>query len=91
MRKGNVLRGVTEWVGLYGEPLPGGPLVELSGDDRVLIENHKCVNSYSPEEISVRVSFGCIRLCGRALVLACVGKDQLVVHGKVDSITVERR
>ena len=90
MKTGNMLRGLTERAGLYGEPLPGVPLLELSGDDRILIENHKCVNSYSPEEIAVRVSYGCVRIRGRALVLACVGKDHLVIHGKVDSIAVER-
>jgi len=85
-----MLRRFTERAGLYGEPLPGIPLLELSGDDRILIENHKCVNSYSSEEISIRVTYGLIRLRGRALVLACVGKEQLVVHGKVDCIVVER-
>ena len=90
MNTGNILRGITERVGLYGEPLPGVPLLELSGDDRILIENHRCVNSYSPDDIAIRVSFGCIHIRGRALVLACVGKDQLVVHGKVDSIVLER-
>ena len=90
MKTKNVLRELTERAGLYGEPIPGIPLLELSGDDRVLIENHQCVNSYSPEEIVVRVAFGCIRLEGSALVLACVGKDQLVVHGKVDRISLER-
>ena len=90
MKTGNMLRGLTERAGLYGEPLPGVPLLELSGDDRILIENHKCVNSYSLEEIAVGVSYGCVRIRGRALVLACVGKDQLVIHGKVDSIAVER-
>ena len=90
MKKGKLLRGLTERAGLYGEPLPGIPLLELSGDDRVLIENHKCVNSYSPEEISVRVTFGMIHIRGIALVLACVGKDQLVIHGRIDAITVDR-
>ena len=85
-----MLRVLTERVGLYGESLPGIPLLELSVDDRVLIENHICVSSYSQGEISVRVSYGCIRIVGRSLVLACVGKEQLVIHGKVDSVTVER-
>lgn len=85
-----MLRLLTERVGLYGESLPGIPLLELSGDDRVLIENHICVSGYSQGEISVRVSYGCIRIVGRSLVLACVGKEQLVIHGKVDSVTVER-
>ena len=90
MKKGKMLRVLTERAGLYGESLPGIPLLELSGDDRVLIENHICVSSYSQGEISVRVSYGCIRIVGRSLVLACVGKEQLVIHGKVDSVTVER-
>ena len=90
MKRGNMLRGLKERVGLYGEPLPGVPLLELSGDDRVLIENHKCVSSYSAGEITVRVAYGTVCIRGRALVLACMGKDQLVIHGKIDWIGLER-
>lgn len=90
MKQGNILRTITERAGLPAEALPGIPLVELSGDDRILIENHKCVVGYREDEILVRVSYGSIRFCGTGMVLACAKKEQLIIHGKINSITLLR-
>ena len=46
------------------------PLVELAGSCRVLIENHTGVLSYSQEEITVRVCYGCVRVTGQNMMLA---------------------
>lgn len=90
MKNGSILRRLTERAGLPAESLPGVPLLELSGDDRILIENHECVIGYSDKEIEVRTKFGLYKISGDAMVLACVQKEQLVIHGKVDSILLIR-
>jgi len=90
VKRGKMLRTITEKAGLHSEPIPGIPLLELNGDDRILIENHKCVMGYSEKEILIRVSFGVLRIVGDEMVLACVKKEQLVIHGMIDSICLLR-
>lgn len=76
---------------LAAEPLPGVSIVELAGDRRVLIENHQGVRGYSSGCILVKVSFGCVQICGSCLELAKMTREQLVIQGNIDSICLQRR
>ena len=71
--------------------LPGVPLVELAGDRRVLIENHGGVTEYGRCRIQVRVRYGLISVCGEGLQLARMTREQLVISGRIDSVTLCRR
>ncbi len=62
------------------------PIVELAGQDRVLIENHQGVLAYSQEEIGIKVSYGKIVVAGSGLRLMEMSCDQLVVKGRIDSL-----
>ena len=77
-------------IGLQEEPLPMEPLVEVSGDGRVLIENHRGVIQYGCEHIRVKVKFGCICVCGGGLRLSRMTRGQLVISGRIDSIALCR-
>ena len=79
-----------EKLDLLDEPLPRQPLVELCGEERVLIENHGGVTQYDSEHISVRVRFGMIVVHGTKLKLCRMCRQQLVISGKIQGITVER-
>ena len=72
------------------ETIPGMPLVELFGCQRVLIENHKGISLYGYNEICVKVSYGQISVCGSGLELARMTKQQLVITGQIESITLNR-
>lgn len=76
---------------LPSETLPGLPVVEIAGERRVLIENHLGVTEYGRERICVKVKFGHIRVCGGCLELAKMTKGQLVVSGRIDSVSLIRR
>ena len=71
---------------LHNEPLPGVPLLELSGTRRVLIENHGGVTQYTQQEICIKVRYGLICVCGTGLELACMSKERLVITGCIDAI-----
>ncbi len=86
-----LLRRLTEGIDLPGESLPGQPLVELAGDQRVLIENHMGVTEYGADQIRVQVRYGQIRVCGEGMELARMTKEQLVIAGRIDSVTLIRR
>lgn len=76
---------------LVGEPLPGLPLVELAGDNRVLIEHHKGVVQYCRERICIRVSYGTVCVCGAGLELSRMTGEQLVISGRIDQVTLSRK
>lgn len=75
---------------LPAEPLPGQTLVELAGDQRVLIERHMGVTQYGCNEILVKVSFGYVQVCGCALELARMSKQQLVITGRINGVSLHR-
>lgn len=75
---------------LPGEAIPGQPLIEISGDCRVFIENHCGVSMYGKNEIHIKVTFGNIGVSGNCLELVRMSKQQLVITGKINGITIER-
>ena len=76
---------------LPGEAAFGQPIVELAGDRRVLIEHHQGVTQYGCEKICVKVKYGSVMVCGCNLELAQMTKAQLVISGRIDSVTLRRR
>lgn len=79
-----------ERLAIQDEVLPGQTVVELLGDRRVLIEHHQGVTEYSRERIQVRVRSGILCVCGGALELCRMTGDQLVIVGRIDSLTIFR-
>lgn len=76
---------------MYGESLPGVPVVEIAGDRRVLVERHEGVIEYGTEQIRIRVKYGVICIGGCGLELKQMTKQQLVVSGRIDCIQIQRR
>ncbi len=92
MSKGRfLLDRLTEDADLAAQPLPGQPIVEIAGDRRVLIENHFGVKEYGTQRITVKVKYGCVCVCGEHLELMRMTKEQLVICGRIDCVTVQRR
>ena len=73
------------------ETLPGLPIVELAGEGRVLIENHFGVKAYTRERIVIKVKYGCVNVCGSHLEILRMTRDQLVICGRIDSVSLQRR
>lgn len=85
------LERITNGLDLSGEPLPGQPIVELSGDRRILVENHLGLTQYSSQKICVKVKFGQIAVCGCHLELSQMTRQQLIISGQIDAVTITRR
>lgn len=66
------------------------PLVEIANDRRVLIEHHQGVSSYTAEQVLVRVRYGQICVSGTGLCIARMTRDQLVICGNIDGVTLIR-
>lgn len=89
--KHSILQRLAEEADLPGEPLPGQTIVEIAGDRRVLIENHFGVMEYSRERIGVKVKYGQLIVCGCGLELARMTREQLVISGRIDCVSLQRR
>ncbi len=81
---------IMERLDLPGEPMPGQPVVELVGTDRVLIEHHGGVTEYGCDRIRVKVAYGAVCVCGNGLELKRMTREQLVIGGKIDRVVLER-
>lgn len=66
------------------------PLVEISGDRRVLVERHRGVLGYNDRNVCVRLSFGKLQVCGRGLKIVQMTKAQLVISGQIQTVTLQR-
>ncbi len=88
--KQRLVKLLVEGADLPGESLPGEPVVELYGDNRVLIEHHGGITEYGPEKIQVRVRYGAVCICGSQLRLCRMQGPQLVILGKIQSVNILR-
>ena len=64
-------------------------LVELYGNERVLIEEHRGILGYGEEEIRVGTSYGTAVIEGMELRLCCMSRSQLVIRGRIGSVRTE--
>ena len=71
---------------LPGENLPLQPLVEICGNHRVLVENHRGVTVYTNERIGIRVRFGTVEVLGQQLMLRQMSRCQLVISGQIQGV-----
>lgn len=90
MARRKILRTITDHAGLHSETVSGASLLEISGDDRVLIENYICVVGYTDCLVQVRMEFGLYEISGCSLMISCIQKDQLVICGRVNCVTLRR-
>ena len=87
----NLIAHVMEQAALSQESVPGHPIIEISGEHRVLIESHQGIAAYGKERILVNVRFGIICVCGCNLEILRMTKEQVVIHGNIDSVIIQRR
>ena len=70
------------------EALPGVTLIELAGNSRVLIENHKGVAVYRSSEIHIKTGYGSVCVSGANLELARMTREQLVITGMISALAL---
>lgn len=90
-KKHDFLDSITDGTTMLGTVVLGQPIVEIAGDQRVLIENHNGVCQYSNAKIGIKVKYGWIHVCGCGLRLTSMTKEQLVISGKINSVVLLRR
>lgn len=90
MEKRNYLRRIMDAAHLSSEPQPGQPIVELVGDQRVLIEGHCGVLEYDHSMICVRIKRGSLCVKGCNLELMQMSKNQLIICGEICAVLLHK-
>lgn len=91
---GELLDFVTAASGKLGIPpevLTGLPVVEMTGDSAVLIEQHHGISAYSEEEVCIKVNLGILCVSGAGLTIRVMNHEKIVIYGKITSLKIERR
>lgn len=86
----HVLSKAIDAIELDAELHPTLPILEIAGYSRVLIENHMSIISYSQENISIRVNYGSICICGEGLMITKMAKEQLIIQGMINLVKINR-
>ena len=84
----DLLSGVAERLELHDETIPGIPLLELYGNNRILIEHHRGVQKFGAEEIAVCMAYGMVCIRGQQLQLRSMSEGQLVISGEIEQLNV---
>jgi sporulation protein YqfC len=89
-KKESIWRNLLDKGGLSDECVPGQTVLELMGDSRILIENHKRIIEYESDHISVGVCYGAISVLGCNLRLRHMSKGRLMIIGTIQGIQIHR-
>ena len=88
--KHHILQRILDSSGLGDESMPGQSVVELLGDSRIIIENHKRILQYDPLLISIGLTFGELSIIGCNLQLRSMMGHKLLITGQIDRIELCR-
>ncbi len=65
-------------------------IVTLSAFERMTVEGHRGIISYSENEIAVRTAGGTLYVTGDKLEINEINADELILKGKIASLTREK-
>lgn len=89
IQKRRWVQTLTEATELGDELLPGMPVVEVVGTQRITVEGHSGVTGFNDTEISVNTSCGSLRICGTGLVIAKMTRQTIVILGSITDVHME--
>ena len=82
----NLVVKASEWLNLPAEATAGLARVDIVGNRRVSVENHRGVGAFGPEYMELLTRDGAIRVRGQALKLVVMNQQELVVSGQIRSV-----
>ena len=86
----NWLMRVAQTTDLLDENITREPILELCGNNRVLIENHCGVMEYGTELIRIRVKNGDYCVVGSGLRLCKMCEEKLLIRGVIQEVLVRK-
>lgn len=87
-------RSSRHWINSWkesAERLSGNSIIEITSDNRVLVEGHLGICQYQSDTIRVRIQTGCAAISGEKLYLDKMTSEYLIISGKITAVSIERR
>ena len=66
-------------------------IVTITGPTQAVIENYRCILSYTSEKLVVLTKRGKVTLCGKRLEIPCYTPVEMQVRGLITGIFLERQ
>lgn len=86
MARQEFIHRASEKLDLPAEIIAGSPRIEVVGNGRIEIENHKGLLEYTEENIDVLTTSMTLRLRGRGLEIRAMNERELLITGELGSI-----
>ncbi len=74
---------------LPGEALAGMPKIEIVGNRRLAVENHRGILEYSDENIEINTQRAVIKVRGTELGIRSMNSETLLIEGFILSVEFE--
>lgn len=87
MRKEDMQRYAAASLDMPAELASGVPRIVVTGNHRVLVENHGGIYGFSPEQVRVACLYGELVIEGRHLELRLLKKDELEAEGEITGVS----
>ena len=62
------------------------PSIHMMGDEELIMSNHKGIAEYTKEQVRIKTAMGMIKISGRGLVIKEIGREDIVVTGKINTV-----
>ena len=91
MRDWSIWTHLADNAELPDESFHAKSIVEILEDKRILIECHHGIREYSRSCIGICMKYGMLQIRGSDLELRRMTRDQLIVSGNIECISLTRR
>lgn len=88
-RKDRGKRKIDKWLEMPNEIVSNDPKITIIGFNEILIENYKGILEYEEIYIRINTHIGIININGFNLNLEQMTGDDILVTGKIDSMSLE--
>lgn len=85
-KKSNIKSRISDSLELPKEVTLNIPIIKVTGENDIYIENHKGIVEYSSEILRINSEIGIIKITGKNLFIKEINKEELFIIGDVNII-----
>jgi sporulation protein YqfC len=86
IKKSNIKSRISDSLELPKEVTLNIPIIKITGENDIYVENHKGIVEYSNEILRINSEIGIIKITGKNLHIKEINKEELFIVGDVNII-----